>query len=130
MYGFSNAPVTATISVIAADGSQVLASTLLRESNGWLYLQAKGFTFSSPTVLVQLHQEQAPLPTPSPSAVDATTNTSGTDQTNSNSVVAVKPTPAPSVKPIAKTTITCIKGKLKKVVTGVKPTCPAGYKKK
>jgi hypothetical protein len=29
-----------------------------------------------------------------------------------------------------KTTITCVKGKLTKKVTGVKPVCPAGYKKK
>jgi membrane protein involved in colicin uptake len=29
-----------------------------------------------------------------------------------------------------KTTITCIKGKLTKNVTAVKPTCPPGYKKK
>ena len=27
-------------------------------------------------------------------------------------------------------TITCIKGKVTKKVTAVKPTCPAGYKKK
>ena len=29
-----------------------------------------------------------------------------------------------------KTTITCVKGKLTKKVTSVKPKCPAGYKKK
>jgi hypothetical protein len=29
-----------------------------------------------------------------------------------------------------KTTITCIKGKLTKKVTGIKPACPTGYKKK
>jgi membrane protein involved in colicin uptake len=29
-----------------------------------------------------------------------------------------------------KTTITCLKGKLVKRVTGVKPVCPKGYKKK
>ena len=31
---------------------------------------------------------------------------------------------------IKKTTITCIKGKLNKKVTAIKPKCPAGYKKK
>jgi hypothetical protein len=31
---------------------------------------------------------------------------------------------------LKKTTITCIKGKLVKKVTGVKPVCPKGYKKK
>jgi hypothetical protein len=29
-----------------------------------------------------------------------------------------------------RTTITCVKGKLTKKVTAVKPKCPAGYKKK
>ena len=29
-----------------------------------------------------------------------------------------------------KTTITCVRGKLVKKVTAVKPVCPAGYKKK
>ena len=31
---------------------------------------------------------------------------------------------------VKKTTITCVKGKLTKKVTGVKPVCPSGYKKK
>ena len=39
----------------------------------------------------------------------------------------VIPTPTPQAK---KTTITCIKGKLTKKVTAVKPKCPAGYKLK
>jgi hypothetical protein len=29
-----------------------------------------------------------------------------------------------------KTTITCMRGKLAKTVTAVKPACPGGYKKK
>ena len=41
-----------------------------------------------------------------------------------SAVVATKPAP------LKKTTITCIKGKVTKKVTGVKPTCPKGYKKK
>jgi hypothetical protein len=35
-----------------------------------------------------------------------------------------------SVKPTKKSTITCVKGKLTKKVTAVKPTCPKGYQKK
>jgi hypothetical protein len=31
---------------------------------------------------------------------------------------------------LKKTTITCVKGKLIKKVTAVKPICPAGYQKK
>lgn len=40
------------------------------------------------------------------------------------------PAPATSSKTAAKVTITCVKGKVVKRVTGVKPVCPAGYKKK
>jgi hypothetical protein len=44
------------------------------------------------------------------------------------------PTPTPTVVNPAttakKTTITCIKGKITKKVTGVNPKCPIGYKKK
>jgi chromosome segregation ATPase len=34
------------------------------------------------------------------------------------------------VDSLTKTTITCIKGSTQKKVTGIKPVCPAGYKKK
>ena len=44
---------------------------------------------------------------------------------------ALNPKPAVTTKPLAKKiTITCIKGKLKKKVTGVSPKCLAGYEKK
>lgn len=36
----------------------------------------------------------------------------------------------PIAQPIKKVTIICVKGKLEKKVTALKPTCPAGYKKK
>ena len=42
---------------------------------------------------------------------------------------AAKPTPSPSPV-VKKKTITCIKGKLIKKVTAVKPVCPKGYKLK
>jgi hypothetical protein len=41
--------------------------------------------------------------------------------------------PAQVAKPAAKakkSTITCIKGKISKKVSGSKPLCPAGFKKK
>jgi len=44
---------------------------------------------------------------------------------------ALNPKPASTAKPLVKrATITCIKGKLTKKVTGVTPKCPIGYKKK
>ncbi len=62
-------------------------------------------------------------PTPSPSAT-ATATAKAPD--------VVKPSPVATVKTTAakKITITCVKKKLIKKVTAVKPKCPAGYKKK
>jgi hypothetical protein len=41
-----------------------------------------------------------------------------------SAVVVTKPAP------LKKTTITCVKSKVTKKVTGIKPTCPKGYRKK
>ena len=91
IYGFSKAPVSAKVSVVSADGTPQVATTVFSENDGWVYLKARNFEFSSPSVRVKLEQESA----------------------------AVK-----------KTTITCVKGKLVKKVTGTAPKCPSGYKKK
>jgi hypothetical protein len=102
LYGFTDAPIQATVSVTAADGQARVATTSLTERGGWLKLSANGFTFSNPTVKVKLLQE-------------APKSTIG---------IAAKPT-VPK-----KSTITCAKGKTTKKVSGVKPKCPTGYKKK
>ena len=107
MYGFTNAPISAKVAVASSDGTPRVAVTTLNEKNGWLSLTATGFEFSTPKIAVQLKQE----------AVKP----------------AVTPSPTQSAAPIAapKTlTITCIKGKITKKVSGAKPICPTGYKKK
>jgi len=109
IYGFSKAPINATLSITSSDGTPQVATTLIGERNGWLYLQAKNFEFSAPIIKAKLTQEVVVEPTPTPTA-----------------------TPAPTKKPVVakKTTITCVKGKTTKKVTAVKPTCPTGFKKK
>ena len=110
LYGFTDAPIQASVSVTSADGQARVATTSLVERGGWLKLSANGFTFSNPTVKVKLSQEKvAPAPTPSDT-----------------------PTPTPSVAPVTvkKSSITCVKGKTSKKVTAVNPKCPTGYKKK
>lgn len=103
IYGFTSAPISAKVSIISNDGENQVATVVTSERDGWIHLGAYGFTFSSPTVRVKLSQS-----TPTPVAV-ATAN----------------PIPNKSKK-----TITCLKGKLTKVVSGVNPKCPIGYKKK
>jgi hypothetical protein len=106
IYGFSNAPIKAEISITSDEGEKKVATTIVNEKNGWLYLSAKGFTFSSPTINVKLSQEKVAAPTPSATPVATVT-------------VAKK-----------SVTITCVKGKTTKKVSGTSPKCPAGYKKK
>ncbi len=107
IYGFTQAPIQATLSILSEDGSPQVATQLVNEKNGWLSLSAAGFTYSSPTVRVKLSQE-APIAVPTPPA---------------------KPVVAPISAP-KKTSITCFKGKISKKFTAVKPVCPTGFKKK
>ena len=108
VYGFSKAPIKAELSVVSADGTPQIATTVLGESNGWVSLSAQNFEFSAPVIKAKLSQEAEVVVTPTPT-----------------------PTPSASAKPVAKAvTITCIKGKTSKKVTAVRPKCPAGYKKK
>ena len=62
IYGFSNAPIKAEISITSDDGEKKVATTVVNEKNGWLYLSAKGFTFSAPTINVKLSQEKVVAP--------------------------------------------------------------------
>ena len=120
IYKFSNAPISASVSITSSDGGQQnVATTVVNEDNGWLHLSATGFTFSSPTLKVKLTQDGSiGTPTPQPSAKPS----------------AATPAPAASAAPVAvakkKSTITCVKGKTTKKVSAVSPKCPAGFKKK
>jgi hypothetical protein len=103
LYGFSSAPISGTVSVTSASGEKQVATTSVTEKDGWISLTATGFTFSTPTVSVKLTQEGSPTVL------------------------------TPPVKPVKKTTITCVSKKNSKVtkrVTAVAPKCPTGYKKK
>ena len=117
LYNFGNAPVSAEISVVSSSGERQLTSTLINESNGWINLGVYNFTFSNPSIRIKLIQDAlSPSPTPSPSMSISPTPT---------------PTPTPTASPVVKkSTISCVKGKVTKKVTAVKPKCPAGYKKK
>jgi hypothetical protein len=102
VYRFSKAPIKAELSIVSADGTPQIATTIISEKDGWISLSAQNFEFSAPVIKAKLTQEAEPTPTPSASS-----------------------------KPVAKAvTITCIKGKVTKKVTAVNPKCPTGYKKK
>ena len=105
LYNFTDAPLSATVSVTYADGGeQKIATTTLTEKDGWLHLGAYGFTFSSPVLRVKLSGVPKSLPKTS---------------TKSSSSSAAR-----------NYTMTCVKGKVTKKVIAPKPICPTGWKKK
>lgn len=116
--GFTTAPIKATVSVTASDGStQNVATEVVNEKDGWLTLSAKNFTFSSPTIRIKLTQDNAVASVVKPAPV----------ATSTPPAVAV---PKTAPKAPVNRVITCVKGKTIKKVTGASPMCPAGYKKK
>jgi hypothetical protein len=111
LYNFSNAPIKASISVITANGEEIVTTEQIAERNDasgeWITLGKYGFTFSTPKLKVKLTQEKIAAP----------------------AVTTARPAPAAKpASPAKKNSITCTKGKLKKIVTGNKPKCPSGYR--
>jgi len=122
IYKFSNAPISATVSITSADGGQQsVATTVVNEQNGWLHLNATGFTFSSPTLKVKLTQDANAVATPTTTPSPRPITPSATPTAKTVESVSVTP---------KKLAITCVKGKVTKKITAVAPKCPAGYKKK
>ena len=105
IYNFKPIPMQATISVVSDAGEKVVGTTIVKSDDEWVELTAANFEFSSPTLRVKFSENiSKPEPVISPSA----------------SPVAI----------VKKSSITCVKGKLSKKVSGVNPKCPPGYKKK
>lgn len=59
LYGFSKAPISATVSVLTSDGESIVATTQVSEQNGWLKLGAYGFTFSEKRIAIRVTQPQS-----------------------------------------------------------------------
>ena len=58
LYGFSKAPLNASISVVDNGGVSTIATKLVSEKDGWLRIAAYGFGFSNPTIKVKLTQSE------------------------------------------------------------------------
>ena len=122
VYGFTDAPFQASISVVGADGTeQTIATESVREDKKreWLFLSAQNFTFSAPTIKVKLVQDKPLSAAPSQSDKPMSSTTAPGKQS----------APVKKVAPKLKV-INCIKGKMSKKVSGTNPKCPSGYKAK
>ena len=111
-----------SVQVLYEDGTVNVVSTDVKKSNGMIYFSAAGFHFSSPKVILKA-QVPAPTPTPIASVTPTPTPTATPQQ-------SVTPTPSPTKAAVKKITIICVKAKLVKKVSALKPTCPKGYTKK
>lgn len=117
LYGFSEAPVDAVVSVTYGDKEESIATSVVGERNGWLYISAKNFTFSSPTIEVAISQSKPTVSVPSKSAESSTSTSTKKSTTTNGSRSSVKKS------------ILCVKGKMTKRITGASPKCPQGYKR-
>jgi hypothetical protein len=113
IYELKNVPLTATVSVIGNEGASKIATSSITMDSDWINFNVSGFTFSTPTIKVQLAEAKKDVVEVSP----------------------VEVARAPALETVIskvnkKSSITCVKGKTTKKVTAVKPKCPAGYKKK
>lgn len=61
LYGFTKAPIGATVSVISSDGQAQVATVVISQRDKWIHLGAYGFGFSSPTLKVKFTQAAAPV---------------------------------------------------------------------
>ncbi len=62
LYKFSKAPIQASVTILNDSGNSQVATSVVSEKNGWLYLSVNGYTYSSPTLKVKLTQEAVPSP--------------------------------------------------------------------
>ena len=58
LYGFSKAPLSATVSVLNEKGTKTTATTVVSEKNGWLKMAAYGFTYSNKTIKVKITKKK------------------------------------------------------------------------
>jgi hypothetical protein len=112
LYNVNSIPTQAQIAITNDDGKQTVQTSSIKTSGSWVNFGAYNFDYSDLSLLTVKLDGTQNLPAPSPSATLSPSKSSGA---------------ATSPKQL---TITCIKGKTTKVVTGAKPTCPAGFKVK
>jgi hypothetical protein len=112
----TNTKARVIISYPGSNEEAIVETVVTAFKNGIFQVQATNFTFSSPTIKAKILQQ-----------------TSSIEPTSAAVIVKSTPTASPIEKTTGiskKLTLTCVKGKLTKKVTAVKPVCPTGYKKR
>jgi hypothetical protein len=113
-----------TVSILTTAGGSTAAISTVSARNNTIIIDVSNFEFPDAKLDIALN----PNYTGSSAATAATGSSTATKATGSTT--ATKATGSVKAPASKSTTITCVKGKTTKKVSGVKPVCPKGYTKK
>lgn len=132
LYGFgAKVPVSASVSIVSSDSGSRVQSTLFKDDGKWIRLGAYGFTFSSPTLKIKLAQGGAAGPASPSEPVKAVAKEESPTAPKQEVTANNKTTSsAVGVKKVVTKSISCVKGKIVRKISGSNPKCPSGFKKK
>ena len=123
LFGLSDSdkkvPLSSTISLVSGGLESTVQTTFFNDDGKWVRFGAYDFTFSIPKLRIKLFEK------PTTESVK-----DSLEKKDVNGEVMAAEKEAQTKAMAKKKTITCIKGKLTKKVTGLTPKCPTGYKKK
>ena len=129
IYGFAkNVPVKATVSIVSENGQEIAAQEQVGEKDGWFFLRAENFTFSSPKLRVKLTQSGGNSNQTTSGKNNSGGGLGGTSGNNSNdksSNSGGMSKGAPAKLYVVKCSA---KGGKTWVARGANPKCPKGYK--
>ena len=131
LYGFgAKVPISATVSIVSADTGSRVQSTFFKDDGQWIRLGAYGFTFSSPTLKIKLAQGGAADPAKVAVKEEVTPIPEKLAPKEEVAVTTAKAAAPAEVKKVITKSISCVKGKVTRKISGRNPKCPAGFKKK
>jgi hypothetical protein len=107
LYGQSNLPPSATVSIAYGSEVKTVATVSLKSDSGWIFFAANGFHYSNPTIVVKFNKSKSAL----------------------TGKAAPKPLKSSAAQsPLATKSIWCSKGTITRKVIATKPKCPKGFK--
>jgi hypothetical protein len=129
IYGFAkNVPVKATVSIVSENGQEIAAQEQVGEKDGWFFLRAENFTFSSPKLRVKLTQAGGNS-NESTSGKNNSGGGSGGTSGNNSSDKSANSGGVSKGAPAKLYVLKCsAKGGKTWVARGANPKCPKGYK--
>ena len=104
--GVDKVPAVAQIGITSGNQAERVSTVTVKTDKDWLRLNVDNFTFSAPKINVKFE-----IPTPSQQ-------------------VAIKPQPTQVAPKSVRKSITCVKGKTVRKISGTNPKCPIGFKRR